>query len=151
MLELARPGDREVINVLAMQVHAMHADWRPDIFSETSELYPFTRMQELIQNRSLYVARMDDVVVGYLQIQIRQIAFPGLVQRKVMVIEEFAVHESCRGQGIGTKMMTDLRTLAKAFGCSDLQLNVYPQNDDAIGFYQKCGLMIQSITMQCKL
>jgi len=89
--------------------------------------------------------------VGYTSVKIRPFVFPGVVKRKIMLIDEFAVHESCRGHGIGTEMMADIHALAKAFGCTDLQLNVYPQNDDAVGFYQKCGLTIQSITMQCKL
>ena len=38
--------------------------------------------------------------------------------------------------------------LAKAFGCTDMQLGVYPQNDDAVAFYQKCGFTIRSIEMQ---
>ena len=41
--------------------------------------------------------------------------------------------------------------LAKAFGCSDLQLGVYPQNDGAVAFYQKCGFAIRSIEMQRKV
>ena len=68
-----------------------------------------------------------------------------------MLIDEFGVHESCRGQGIGKQMMAEVRALAKAFRCTDLQLSVYPQNDDAVGFYQKNGLMIQDIKMQMKL
>ena len=48
-------------------------------------------------------------------------------------------------------MMAELRILAKAFGCSDLQLTVYPQNDAAVNFYQKCGFLIKSIDMQRKV
>lgn len=150
MLELARFEDREAINALALQVHEMHVAWRPDLYEMVEELYPEDRMQEAISSRSIYAAKVDGIVVGYASVRIKIVDQPGIVKRKIMLIDEFAVHESCRGQGIGTMMMTDIRALAKAFRCSDLQLNVYPQNDDAVGFYQKCGLMIQSITMQCK-
>ena len=51
----------------------------------------------------------------------------------------------------GTAMMEDIHALAKAFGCTDLQLRVYPQNDEAVGFYQKCGFQIQNIGMQKKV
>jgi len=47
-------------------------------------------------------------------------------------------------------MMEEVRILAKAFGCTDMQLGVYPQNDAAVSFYQKCGFMIQNINMQRK-
>jgi len=151
MLELALTSDRDAINEIAGQVHAMHVSWRPDIYEMAEELFPAERIQEAIKERTLYVAKIDGQVVGYTSVKIRPFVFPGVVKRKIMLIDEFAVHESCRGHGIGTEMMADIHALAKAFGCTDLQLNVYPQNDDAVGFYQKCGLTIQSITMQCKL
>ena len=44
-----------------------------------------------------------------------------------------------------------IRALARAFGCRDLQLGVYPQNDAAVAFYQKCGFTIRSIDMQRKV
>lgn len=151
MLELARLEDREAIDELALQVHAMHVSWRPDLFEMVEELYSVERMQSAIADRSLYVAKIDGMVVGYVSTEIRITDRPGRVKRKIMMIDEFAVHELCRGRGIGTSMMMDIRALAKAFRCTDLQLNVYPQNDDAVGFYQRCGLMIQKISMQCKL
>ena len=151
MLQLATLSDREAINELALQVHAMHVQWRPDLYEMVEELYPEQRVKDAIAQRSLYVAKVDGLVVGYVSAQMRTVDFPGVVKRKIMLIDEFAVEESCRGNGIGTEMMLDLRALAKAFRCTDLQLNVYPQNDDAVGFYQKCGLMIQSITMQAKV
>lgn len=151
MLELARPEDRTAINALAQQVHEMHVSWRPDLYETVGELYSQERMMESIRSRSLYTAKIDGAVIGYLSVKIKDIDFPGSAKRRIMLLDEFVVHESCRGQGIGTMMMADLRALAKAFRCSDLQLNVYPQNDDAVGFYQKCGFMIQSIVMQRKV
>lgn len=151
MLQLATPADREAINEMALQVHAMHVAWRPDIYEMVPELYPQDRFMDAIQNRQLYVAKIEGIPVGYVLVKIRPFAFPGVVKRKILLIDEFAVHESCRGQGIGTEMMADIHALAKAFGCTDIQLNVYPQNDEAVSFYQKCGLMIQSITMQRKV
>ena len=47
--------------------------------------------------------------------------------------------------------LEEVHALARAFGCTDLQLNVYPQNDAAVSFYQKCGFMIQNINMQRKI
>ena len=54
-------------------------------------------------------------------------------------------------RGIGKAMMEDIHALAKAFRCTDLQLGVYPQNDGAVAFYQKCGFTIRSIDMQRKV
>ena len=151
MLELAQSVDREVVNGMARQVHAMHVEWRPDIYESMEELYPQERFQAAVANRELYVAKIGGVTVGYVLVRIRTAQAPGLVTRKVMLVDEICVEESCRNQGIGKEMMADVWALAKAFGCSDLQLGVYPQNDDAVAFYQKCGFTIQNITMQRKV
>ena len=151
MLELARPEDRKTVNDLAMAVHAMHVAWRPDIYEMVEELYPEERFLEAIRQRSLYVAKLNNITVGYIAVKFRDYDWPGMVRRKIMIVDEVCVEESCRGQGIGQQMMLELRALARAFRCTDLQLGVYPQNDDAVGFYQKCGFMIQKIPMQTKV
>ena len=151
MLELARECDREKVNELAQQVHAMHVAWRPDIYEMVEEIYPQDRFSEEVARRQLYVAKIGGQVTGYVLLKIREYNWPGVVKRKVMVVDEIAVDDRCRNQGIGTVMMEEVRVLAKAFGCTDLQLGVYPQNDAAVAFYQKCGFTIRSIDMQRKV
>ena len=151
MLQLARPEDRETIDILAKQVHALHVSWRPDIYEMVETMYTPERFSDAVKARQLYAAKIDDAVVGYVLVKIRDYDWPGVVRRKVMVIDEICVEQSCRGQGIGQQMMAEVRALAKAFRCTDMQLGVYPQNDDAVGFYQKCGFTIRSIDMQRKV
>ena len=151
MLQLATKADRAAVNELAAQVHAMHVQWRPDIYCEADEMYPEERFQAAVSARQLYVARLEENVVGYVVLKIRDFDWPGVVRRKVMFVDEFGVHEACRGHGIGTEMMTDIHALARAFGCTDLQLGVYPQNEGAVRFYESCGFAIRSIDMQKKV
>ena len=151
MLELACEADRPAVNAMAKQVHAMHVSWRPDLYEMIPELYPQERFCQAVEEKQLYVAKLSGTVVGYTLLLVRDVAHPGTVKRRVMRIDEICVEESCRGQGIGREMMTDIRALARAFGCRDLQLCVYPQNDAAVAFYQKCGFTIRSIDMQRKV
>ena len=151
MLELARSGDRAAVNALALQVHAMHVQWRPDIFEMVDTLYSEERFQESIDSRELYVAKLNGVIVGYVLLNIQDTEGPGVVSQRRMYIDEFCVEESCRNHGIGKAMMADVHALARAFRCTDLQLGVFPQNDEAVGFYQKCGFAIRSIDMQRKV
>ena len=150
MIELAAKQDREAVERLAKQVHALHVQWRPDLYTMPEELYPQELFSEMIQNRELYVAKIDGIVAGYCRVVIKQASGIGIVPRKVMLIDQFCVDEPLQNHGIGTQMAAEIRVLAKAFGCTDLQLGVYPQNDAAVSFWQKCGFMIQSITMQRK-
>ena len=150
MIELAAKQDREAVERLAKQVHALHVQWRPDLYTMPGELYPQELFSEMIQNRELYVAKIDGIVAGYCRLVMKQASGIGIVPRKVMLIDQFCVDEPLQNHGIGTQMAAEIRVLAKAFGCTDLQLGVYPQNDAAVSFWQKCGFMIQSITMQRK-
>ena len=151
MLELATKNDRNDVNRLARQVHEMHVQWRPDLYQMPEELFPEELYSELLKNRELYVAKLDGAVIGFAWVRIRTAEGVGLVTRKVMLINQVCVDEALRNHGIGTRMMEEVRVLARAFGCTDLQLSVYPQNDEAVSFYQKCGFMIQSINMQRKV
>ena len=151
MLQLASPADRACVERLAQQVHAFHVQWRPDLYQMPGELFPEELYFELLKNRELYVAKLDGAVIGLAWVRIRTSEGVGLVARKVMFINQVCVDEALRNHGIGTQMMEEIRVLAKAFGCTDLQLGVFPQNDAAVSFYQKCGFMIRSIDMQRKV
>ncbi|MBQ2920982.1 MAG: GNAT family N-acetyltransferase [Oscillospiraceae bacterium] len=151
MIELATAKDRAEVNRLARQIHQLHVDWRPDIYQMPEELFSEEQFQELIGTRQMYVGKLNGIVVGYAILKIREYNWPAVVYRRVMVLDQLCVEETLRGHGLGTAMMEDIRALAKAFGCTDMQLGVYPQNDAAVSFYQKCGFMIRSINMQRKV
>lgn len=151
MIELARTADRADVNCLARQVHQMHVVWRPDLYTMPEELFPEDLFNELVKNRELYVAKMGGTVVGFAWVRMRVSESVGRVTRKILLLDQICVDEALRSHGIGTRMMEEIRILAKAFGCTDLQLSVYPQNDAAVSFYQKCGFMIRSIDMQRKV
>ena len=151
MLELATAADRSAVNELALQSHMLHVQWRPDIYNAVEEYFTEAEFTQLIRERKLYAAKLDTTVVGFTVLSQHRFEGSGIVPRKVMSVDEFVVHETYRGHGIGKAMMEDIHALARAFRCSDLQLKVYPQNDDAVGFYQKCGFQIQNIGMQKKV
>ena len=151
MLQLARPEDRAAIEGLAQQVHALHVQWRPDIYAPASELWPQDRFDAAVADRQLFAAKVEETVVGYVLLKVRNYDMVGHTKRKVLVVDEICVDEARRNQGIGTEMMIEVRAIAHAFGCTDLQLGVYPQNNEALAFYQKCGFRIRSIDMQMKI
>lgn len=151
MLQLARPEDRTAIEILAQQVHRLHVQWRPDIYALADQMWPQERFDTAVSERQLFAAKIDEKVVGYVLLKIRDYDMIGHIRRRVLLIDEICVDEAQRNRGIGTEMMIEVRAIAKAFGCSDMQLGVYPQNNEALAFYQKCGFRIRSIDMQMKI
>lgn len=151
MIQLARPADLEAVEALAQQVHALHVFWEPEVYRMERPLYCQARFDEAVRNRELYVAILDNQVAGYALIHVRSATQAGLVPRRVMLLDEFCVDETRRGQGIGTQMLEELQVLARAFGCTDLQLRVNPQNEAALAFYRKNGLTIQDMKLRLAL
>ena len=151
MLQLARPEDRDAVEILAQQVHRLHIQWRPDIYAPADELWPQDRFNAAVAERQLFAAKNDEKVVGYVLLKVRNYDRVGHTKRSVLMVDEICVDEKLRNQGIGTEIMIEVRAIAKAFGCTDMQLGVYPQNNEALAFYQKCGFRIRSIDMQMKI
>ena len=151
MLELARKEDFEAINSIAKQVHDLHVSWRPDLYCRIEQPIPVALFTECIRNKTLFVAKLSGSVVGIVRFEIRTVGGEGSTTRKVMRIDNIAVEESLRNHGIGKAMVEDIRALAKVNRCDEIILSVYPENDDAVAFYQKCGFTIRNIGMQMKL
>lgn len=151
MIELARESDWPAVKCLSIQVHDLHAAWRPDIYFHSEEPYPYADFLTHIAEKRVYVAKMADTVAGYLVLTPFTKGGPGTHEKKCMRLDSICVDETFRGRGIGKAMVSDARVLAKAFGCAELMLGVHPENDEAVGFYQKCGFRIRTINMDMKL
>ena len=151
MLELARETDWEAIKRLSVQIHDLHAQWRPDLYLHSDEPYAREAFLEDIRNRLVYTARLGDTVAGYVVLSVLEKSGPGVVPKKVMRLDSICVDEPFRGHGIGKVMVADVRALAKAFRCRELMLGVHPENDSAVAFYQKCGFMIRTINMDMRV
>ena len=151
MLQLARPSDWEDVKRLSVQIHDLHAAWRPDIYFHHEEPYPMDKFLEDIRSRMVYVAKINGIVAGYVVLAVQRKGGPGTVERKLLRLDSIVVEKDIRGHGIGKTMVEEVRALARAFGCSQLILGVHPENDDAVGFYQKCGFRIRTIHMDMQL
>ena len=151
MLQLARESDWEPVRALSVQIHDLHAAWRPDLYHHSDEPYPQEQFLEDIRNRMVYTAKINDTVVGYVVLSLLQKGGPGVLSYKALRLDVVCVDKNARRQGIGKAMVQDVRALARAFGCQQLLLSVHPENDDAVSFYQKCGFCIRTIQMDMKI
>lgn len=148
MLELATVADWEAVKQLSVQVHDLHAQWRPDIYFHSDEPLTNQAFSNLLDDKMIYVAKVSDTVVGYVTLSISNKSGEGIYPKKVMRIDSICVDEAIRGHGIGMQIVRDVRALCSAFGCDTLMLGVHPENDRAVNFYQKCGFRIRTINME---
>ena len=107
MLELARESDWERVRLLSVQLHDLHVTWRPDIYFHCDEPYPKVRFLEEIRNRMVYVAKIENAVVGYVILSVKGKEGPGCISQRALLLESICVDETVRGHGIGSEMHED--------------------------------------------
>lgn len=90
----------------------------------------------------MFVARVEGICVGYALVceRVRE-ENPFCYASRSFVVDQMAVSNAHRRQGIGTLLMDRVRAEAAERGVPRLELNVYSDNDDARLFYEAQGLV----------
>lgn len=152
MLELAQLSDLDSINSLVKQADDLHAAWHPDLFSGADNCFSADILLEMQKKRELFVVRMNEQTVAFTRIRIQSIGrVDDVPVRKAMFLEEICVDEAVRHQGIGQRIMDDLKSMAKEAGCISICLTVYTENENARALYEKSGFSVSSINMRYKV
>ncbi len=143
--------DMDAINSLLCQVLEVHHQARPDIFKTGSKKYTDSELKEIIDDnlKPIFVAVDGDCVIGYAFCVFQQhIDNNILTDIKTLYIDDLCVDEALRGQHIGKKLYDYVLAFAKEKGCYNVTLNVWSGNDNAIRFYEKCGMKPQKTGME---
>jgi len=71
-----------------------------------------------------------------------------LTDIKTLYIDDLCVKQEKRGMHIGRQLYEYVLTFAKEQGCYNVTLNVWSCNQNALKFYETCGLVPQKIGME---
>ena len=145
--------DRDIPGMidLLQQVGAVHHQIRPDLFRAGAQKYDEAALNALLTdpNRPILAAEIEGKLAGYafciLQVTEND---PVLCDRKVLYIDDLCVEETLRGQGIAGALYERVLEYARELGCDAVTLNVWCGNENAMKFYEKCGLKPQKIGME---
>lgn len=151
IIETPNLNDLNQINKLAKQVHDIHVKWRPDLFKKVEEVISKEQLEELIANKEIFVAKLENRIVGYVTIKIVEKTNPSMRYRVQISIEAICVNENVRGKGIGTKLLEYVREYGKQNGCTDMYLTVNEENENAINLYEKFGFRVKSIAYSMEI
>jgi ribosomal protein S18 acetylase RimI-like enzyme len=88
------------------------------------------------QDACVLVAEQAQRVVGMCTAQLLVSTAAGGLKA---IIEDVAVAEACRGQGIGTKLLITIEQWAARRGVKRLDLLADRRNNPALGFYRQLG------------
>ena len=125
---------------LKRQIHDVHVNGRPDLFTPYSSLDAFAD-HSAAKGCSLLLAEQADEVVGYVMLQfVHRPASPYMKDRKFVHVEEFCVDENHQRMGIGMKLMEALKAMACEQGYPRIELDVWDFNQGARQFYEAAGM-----------
>lgn len=150
-IELANRKEFEEINELAKQVHKMHVEWRPDIFEDVEIVINKDFFEKLIADKQIYIAKLDNKIIGYLIVMIKEQNNPVMKLKKYLIIDTICVDKRYRGKGIGKELLEFAKGIAKEYNCTDLQLSVNPENTNAINVYENFGFEVKNISYSMKI
>ena len=145
IIEVPNEKNWEEVNKLAKQVHKLHVKWRPDLFLDVDEVISKENFKVKIQEGGIYVAKLDDEIVGYITYNIKEKNNPTMRYRKIISVEAICVDERNRGKGIGSLLLEHIKNIGKENNCTDMYLTVNEENKDAIKLYEKFGFRIKNI------
>ncbi len=136
---------------LLLQVGEVHHQIRPDLFRAGAQKYDEAALKRLLKtsDRPILAAEEDGKMVGY-AFCILQVTKddPVLCDRRVLYIDDLCVDKSHRGRGIAGALYRRALELARELSCDAVTLNVWWGNDNALRFYENCGLQRQKIGME---
>lgn len=151
IIEIPRLEDFKKVNKLAKQVHELHVSWRPDLFLSVDEVISKECFEEMIQNKTIFVAKIKDEIVGYITFNIKEKNNPSMRYRKQLQVEAICVDEKNRGKGIGTTLLRKVKEFGKENNCTDIYLTVNKENENAIKVYEEFGFKVKSIAYSMQI
>ncbi len=95
------------------------------------------------------VAEVEGNVVGYILAFINSYTFRKV--NPIAEVENMFIDEEYRRSGIGSKLMAELKKIAKERGVRRLKVEAVAQNAKAINFYRSCGFETFETILEMKL
>lgn len=144
--------DIPVLHRLLGQVEMVHHVGRPDLFKYKAVKYNNEELAELLQDdsRPVFVGVDEsDKVLGYTFCMFQQYLDNNvLTDIKTLYIDDLCVDEEVRGKHVGKQLYEYVVDFAKAQGCYNITLNVWSLNENAMKFYEACGLIPYKVCME---
>lgn len=152
-IRFAEARDIPRILELLVQVDMVHHRIRPDLFRGPATKYTEAELVEILGLREelpvFVCVDAYDRVLGYAMCQLQNRSSNNvLIPVKTLYLDDLCVDEACRGQHIGRRLFDYVKDYASGIGCYNLTLNVWAGNEQALRFYEDCGLRPQKYGME---
>lgn len=151
MIRKVKVEDYERVKNLVKQVHNIHVEKRPDMYTN-AEPMPLDYFNQIISadnDKMMYVYEENDKIIGLAELSIKESnPIPIIKHRKTLIIEDIVVDSEYRKQGIGKEIYNYILSVATERNVDDLELNVWAFNENAIKFYESLGMTVKNMKME---
>lgn len=148
----AEKKDATKIAQLLETIAQLHHEGRPDIYGGGGAKYNVKDVEKKINNKDeliLVAVNDEDTVMGYTMSKIYDVEQNGiLMAHRKMYIDDVCVDANYRKHGIGRILMDATKQAAIDAKCHICELNVWAFNENAVKFYESCGMTKQRIYME---
>ena len=139
---------------LQEQISKLHFEGRPDIFKDKVRTYTPEQFGTWLDSPThvLLIAEANGAIAGY--------AFSWVIQYRdhptyrdfdSFYIDDICVLEKFRRNGIGSALVFHCVENAKRLKCKNVDLGVWSFNQNAIAFYESCGMRERTKRMEIDL
>lgn len=122
----AKFKDIPQLDKLLFEVHKIHSDIRPDLFTVGEKKYTDEELERIIvdEQKPIFVAEHNGQVKGYAFCIFKQnLESKSVTNIKTLYIDDLCVDEDTRGTHIGTKLYNHVIDFARKSGCYNVTLN----------------------------
>ena len=151
VIKKAKMMDFEEIHSIFEEVHDLHQQNEPNTFKKTD---PFTKeeFKSLLQDKQNFFLIAEEIkIIGFINAFILEKEGRHTKPKKTMPIEQLGVKKGEHNRGIGTKLIEEIKLIAKEHNCDNIILDVWSFNDNAINFYKRKGFEEKKIKMEINL
>jgi ribosomal protein S18 acetylase RimI-like enzyme len=154
VIRQATEADFEQVGKVFAQENRFHAKLLPEIFKVAEPIMTHEWYDEILSNphKALFVAELGSAIIAVLLLKVMTSPDDPIFQpRRYVYVDEIAVEEIHRGQGVGQSLMRKAGEWALAQGAREIELNVWETNTRAILFYENLGYTTIRRTMKLTL
>lgn len=151
VIKKATMMDFEEIHSIFQEVHDLHLKNEPKTFKKKD---PFTKEEftNILEDKNSFLLIAEEIkIIGFINAFISIKEGRQTKKKKIMHIEQLGVKKTEHNRGVGTKLIEEIKSIAKENNCDKIILDVWSFNDNAIEFYKKKGFKEKKIKMELEL
>lgn len=146
MIRKATADDISETAEIYKELHEHHIKIRPDFYRSPDMDFYRNQLAEQLDN--VFVIEDGGVIQGYATLFVDMRDDCIHITRKRCYVDQFAVKNEFRRQGIGSKLMQFIREYALENDCTVIELGVWYENYDAVDFYGKNGFVPRTLNLE---